>query len=210
MLACLLLLPIFFAQGEVVDRIAVTVEKHVIAESDLILDLRVSAFLDRKPVDLSSAAKRAAATRLVDRILLLQEAATSHFDQPPGEDAACHVDPKTRYPIEAEYSAALAEYHLTEAQLSAHLLDGQRACEFTDLRFGPEVQITDQELRDSYNTFAADWTRSHPGQPVPAFEESRGEVEQFLMDQRIMEKLDGWLGMVRGERQIEYREAAFQ
>ncbi len=120
------------------------------------------------------------------------------------------MDPKSSYASEAEYSAALVEYHLTDAQLAAHLLDGQRACEFADLRFGPEVQITDQELRDSYNTFATDWTRSHPGQPVPAFEESRAEVEQFLMAQRIMEKLDAWLGMVHGERQIEYREGAFQ
>jgi hypothetical protein len=207
---CLAFFPLLLLRAEVLDRIAVTVDKRVITVSDLILDLRVSAFLDRKPVDLSGTAKRAAATRLVDRILLLQEAATSHFDQPPGEDAACRIDPKSRYPTDAEYRAGLTEYHLTEAELSAHLLDGQRACEFTDLRFGPEVQISEQDLRDSYNSFAADWTRSHPGQPVPAFDESRNQVQEFLMGQRIFERLDDWLGMVRDERQVEYREAAFQ
>jgi len=212
---CLALLPILLlraelAQADVLDRIAATVDKRVITTSDIIRDLRVSALLDGKPVDLSVAAKRAAATRLVDRILLLLEASTSHFDQPAGGDTACHVDPKVRYPTEPQFLAALAEYHLTEAELAAHLLDGQRACEFTDLRFGPEVQISEQELRDSYNTFAADWPRSHPGQPVPTFEDSRNQVEAFLMGQRILEKLDAWLGMVRGERQIEYREAAFQ
>jgi hypothetical protein len=72
------------------------------------------------------------------------------------------------------------------------------------------VQISEQDLRDSYNSFAADWTRSHPGQPVPAFDESRNQVQEFLMGQRIFERLDDWLGMVRDERQVEYREAAFQ
>ena len=43
------------------DRIAVTVEKQVITESDVIRYLRVAAFLDDKPVDLSGPAKRTAA-----------------------------------------------------------------------------------------------------------------------------------------------------
>ena len=209
-LACLVMFPTLLAGAEVLDRIAVTVDKRVITVNDIIRDLRVSALLDGSPVDLSIAAKRAAATRLVDRVLLLQEAATSHFDQAPGEDMGCRVDPKARYPMEQAFRAALAEYHLTEAELSAHLLDGQSACEFTDLRFGPEVQITEQELRDAYSKFAADWALTHAGQPVPSFESSRNQVEQLLMGQRILEKLDAWLGMARGERKIEYREAAFR
>jgi hypothetical protein len=209
-MATLALLPFLFARAEVLDRIAVTVDKQVITESELIRDVRVSAFLDRKPVDLSDAARRASAARLVEQALILQEAASSHYDARPGGDAACHVDPKSRYASEQEYRAALAEYHITEADLAAHLLDGQHACEFTDLRFGPEVQISEQDLRDSYNSFAADWTRPHPGQPAPTFEQSRSQVEEFLMGQRISQKLDSWLEMVRGERRIEYREAAFQ
>ena len=54
-----------------------------------------------------------------------------------------------------------------------------------------------------------DWLRDHPGQTAPSFEQSRNEVEQLLTGQRVLEKLDAWLGMVRSERQIEYREAAF-
>jgi hypothetical protein len=208
-LCVLALAPLVFARGEVVDRIAVTVDKQVIAVSDLVRDLRVSAFLDRKPVDLSSAAKRASATRLVEQALILQEAAGSHYDPLP-QDASCHIDPKSRYPSDQEYQAALAEYHITEAELAAHLQEGQRACEFTDQRFGPEVQISDQDLRDSYTSFAADWPRSHPGQPVPSFEDSRSQVEELLTGQRVLQKLDDWLKMARGERRIEYREAAFQ
>jgi hypothetical protein len=207
-LCALALAPLLIVRGEVVDRIAVTVDKQVITVSDIIRNLRVSAFLDHKPVDLSTAAKRAAATRLVEQALILQEAAGSHYDPLP-EDASCHVDPKSRYPSEQEYQAALTEYHITEADLAAHLLEGQRACEFTDQRFGPEVQVSEQDLRNSYNSFAADWPRSHPGQPVPTFEDSRNQLEELLTGQRITEKLDDWLKMARDERRIEYREAAF-
>jgi hypothetical protein len=196
-------------RAAVVDRIAVSVDKRVITEADLILDLRVSAFLDHKPVDLSIAAKRAAAVRLVDRTLLLQEASTSHEDLST-DYMGCQVDPKQSYSTDAEYRAALLEYHLTEDQLKTHLLDGQHACEFSDSRFGPEVQITEQELHDAYTTYAADWAKAHPNEAVPTFDQSREEIEQLLTVQRISAKLDVWLEMAQAEHRIEYREAAFQ
>jgi len=60
-----LLLP---APAEVLDRIAVTVAKHVISEGDVLLELRIAAFLDQKPVDASGDQKRKAADRLIDSI----------------------------------------------------------------------------------------------------------------------------------------------
>ena len=63
--------------AEILDRIAVTVGKHVITEGDILLDLRIAAFLDQKAVDASGDQKRKTADRLVDQYLLLQEASTS-------------------------------------------------------------------------------------------------------------------------------------
>ena len=94
---------------EVLDRIAVTVDKHVIAESDVIRYLRVAAFLDHKPVDLSGASRRAAAAALVDRDLILEESEDSHFTLPStDDDAALLQQVKAQYPSEAAYQAALA------------------------------------------------------------------------------------------------------
>src|SRR5580658_3926364 len=88
--------------AEVVDRIAVTVDKQVIAESDVILYLRVAAFLDRKPVDLSGAAKRAAAAALVDRYLMLEESDDSHITLPSVDATAALLQQmKAQYPSEA-------------------------------------------------------------------------------------------------------------
>ena len=45
------LLAVCVAQGETLDRLAVTVGRHVITESDVLLDLRVAAFLDGRTPD---------------------------------------------------------------------------------------------------------------------------------------------------------------
>jgi len=101
-----LLAPAFAA--DVLDRIAVTVDKQVIAESDVIRYLRVAAFLDRKPVDLSGPSKRTAAAALVDRSLILEESVDSHFPQPSDQDAQALLrQVKAQYPSEAAYQAAL-------------------------------------------------------------------------------------------------------
>lgn len=197
-------------QAAILDRIAVTVGKHVISEGDILLDLRIGAFLDQKPVDASSDQKRKAADRLVDQYLLLQEASTSHQSLPTEADARQLLDQvKAQYATETEYRATLARYGVAEAQLSAHLLKGIRALRFTDLRFRPEVQLTDDDLKDYYDTMAVQWRRANPAQ-MPTFEASRDQIEKLLTDQRVTQALDRWLGTTRSETQILYKEDAFK
>jgi hypothetical protein len=135
------------ATAEIIDRIAVTVDKQVITESEVIRYLRVAAFLDRKPVDVSPQARRMAADRLVEQILILHEAADSHFTLPAQEDAPNLVEmQKPQFGSEEAYRAALATYQISEADLADHLLSGLKALRFSDLRFRPEVQVTDPDL----------------------------------------------------------------
>jgi SurA N-terminal domain len=198
------------SHAEVLDRIAVSVNQQVITESDLIRDLRVNAFIDQKPVDLTPEARRAAAQRLVDQILILKEAEESHLTLASPEDVARLVaQQKSKYPSEERYSAALAEYGITEADLSAHLLDGLRALRFTELRFRPEVQISDADLRDYYEKLAAGW-RAGGRARIPTFEESRAQIENLLAGERTMKALDDWLKMARASNRIQYREPAFK
>jgi hypothetical protein len=210
LITLLLLAAALAAPGVILDRIAATVNQQVIAESDVIRYLRVAAFLDRKPVDLSGKARRAAASRMVDQVLMFQEAADTRIPLPSAEDAAKLVDQvKAQYPTPEAYRAALAQYHITEADLSEHLLAGLRASRFTDLRFRPEVEISDQDLHDYYNTLVESWRKA--GQTnIPTFEESRAQLTKLLTGQREMQALDQWLAMDRTEAQIQYRPDAFR
>src|SRR6266446_1939250 len=96
------------AAGENLDRIAVTVGSHVIPESEVILALRVAAFIDGATPDLSGVQKRKAADRLVDQYLVLTDAAATHAPLPSPADVEPVLAPiRARYASEAEYSAAL-------------------------------------------------------------------------------------------------------
>ncbi len=199
------------ANAAVLDRIAVTVGKQVIAESDVIRDIRVSAFLDQKPVDLSGEQKRKAADRLVDQFLILQEASFSRVSLAESEEARKMLDQfrTAAFKDEASYRAALASYGVTEEDVLNQLLAGLRAMRFTDFRFRPEVQLSEDELRDRYQQLAAEWRKKNPAN-VPTFESSRDQVEKLLTDERTAQALDRWLGMQRTELQILYREQAFK
>jgi hypothetical protein len=198
------------AAGENLDRIAVTVGSHVIPESEVILALRVAAFIDDATPDLSGAQKRKAADRLVDQYLVLTDAAATHAPLPSPADVEPVLAPiQARYASEGEYRAALERAGITEPQLKAHLLAGLQMLRYTDLRFRGEVQVTEENLREFFNTLAAESKQKNPVE-VPDFESSRDQVEKLLTDQRTTQALDRWLGIARNDTQILYRDAAFK
>jgi hypothetical protein len=194
----------------ILDRIAVTVGKQVITEGEVVRDLRVAAFLDQKPVELSGAEKRKAADRLVDQLLIQQEIVFSRIPLSVEEDAAQMLaQVKSQYGSESEYQAALVRDHLTEADVVEHLLTGVRALRFTDLRFRPEIDISEDDLRDFYNKLSEEG-RKRGDTNVPTFEASRDDVEKLVTGQRITLALDRWLGAQRTQTQILYRDQVFR
>jgi hypothetical protein len=200
-------LALFAARAEVLDRIAVSVGKQVITERDVLREVRIDAFLDRRPVEITPQQKRAAADRLVDQLLILEEAALTKVTLSTDEDARKLLDGvKAQYG--ADYEPALARYRISEQDLVDHLVTGLRAMRFTDLRFRPEVQISEADLREAYHSLIA--TAPSNGKPAPSFEASREQLEKLLTDQRTAQTLDQWLGTRRSEMQILYHQQVFQ
>jgi len=194
-----------FAIGETLDRIAVTVGRHVISEHDILQDIRLSAFIDNKQPDLSTEQKRKAANRLIDQYLVLQEAALTRTPVPSAADLAAILQPiKAHYVSDQEYRSALAEAHIMDAEFAEHLLAGLRMLRYTDLRFRPEVEISEEALRAYYDKVTANQTAR------PSFEESRNDIEKLLTEQETMQALDRWLAVARGETVIVFREVAFK
>ena len=195
------------APAETLDRIAVTVGRYVISEQDLMRDIRVSAFLDGKDADLSAAAKRKAAERLVDQYLVLQDALETRAVLATADGVAGLLAPiKARYANDEEYRAALIKARITEPDLQSTLLAGLRMLRYTDVRFRPQMQVSEEGLRAYYEALVA----GNPGAPARSFEESRADVEKLLTDQQTMQSLDDWLKMMRSEIAIVYRDAVFK
>ena len=191
--------------ADTLDRIAVTVGKEVITESQIVLDLEVAAFLDHKAVDLSVAAKHASAERLVDQVLILREAAESRVTLPSTEAAKGLVAP---YAAESGYQAELQRYGISESDLAAHLLAGLRTLAFTNLRFRLDVIVSEDEIKSYYDKLVRQ-PASAAG-PIPSLENSRDQIEKILVEQKVLEALDQWLVIARSTARVQYRDKAFQ
>jgi hypothetical protein len=205
LLAC-----VFSAQSVTLDRIAASVGKHVILESDVLRSLRIVAFLDQKPVDMSAAARRRAVERLVDQELILREAVENRAVLPGDEEAAQLLEPvKLQYGPDEEYGAALASLAVSEDELRAHLLAAYRTLRFTEARFRPEVQVSEDELRDFYQLLAAGWRRGRDG-GIPAFDDAREQVERLVVEQKVTQALDAWLASARVQAGVTYRDKVLE
>lgn len=194
------------SRAEILDRIAITVGSHVIAESEVVANIRVSAFIDGVTPVINGETKRKAADRLVEQYLVLQDAALARVPLPSAADALPLLEPiRARFASDAEFATALVRAAITEADLNAHLLAGLRMLRYTDLRFRPEVQLSEQDLRDYYQKLT-----EKEGPERHTFEESRDEVERLMTGERTLQALDRWLGMTRSETAIVYRDEAFR
>ncbi len=199
------LLGVSALRAEPFDRIAVTVGTRVIAESEVVQYIRCSAFLDGKVADLSGPSKRNAAAKVVDQVLLLDDAAATRAVLPTEMAVDSLIEPiRARYATSPEYLDALRMAGITEAELKAHLLAGLRMLRYTDLRFRPEIQISDDELRALYDSLP------EPERAKHSFEESRVQLEEVLAGDRVMRSLDQWLEMTRHDASIVYRESVFK
>jgi hypothetical protein len=192
------------------DRLAVSVGKDVITENDVLRAVRVAAFLDQKPLDTRGDVKRKAAERLVDQLLLLREAMQNRAVLPgPEEGAKLLEQSKTEFSSPEAYREALKKYEVTEQEVENHLLTGFQTLQYTDQRFRPEVQVSEDDLREFYQFISAGFRRDANNR-IPSFEDSREQVRQLLVEQRVMQALEAWLSTARTQVGVMYRERVFE
>jgi hypothetical protein len=207
----ILLLPIRPARAEVIDRLAIAVGHEVITELQLDEELRVTAMLNHKPVLRSLEERRAAADRLVEQLLIKREMQLSRYSLPDSTD----ID-KYYLQIEqanggaAELDKTLRESNLTPETLRSHLELQLTELKFIEVRFRPDVMVSDADVEAAYQRQAAAWPEAHPGQPQPSLEASREPLRQMLLEQRTDAALNTWLGESRKRVRVVYFDKALE
>ncbi len=164
----------------VVDRIAASVGNSAIRESQVESEVRVTALLNGASLDLSAAAKRQAASRLVDQAIIRAEMAKQNHPAPSLAEINATLDKikQVRFPDDSAYQRALRAYGLTDAELKAHLAWQIQVLHFIDLRFAPQA---------------------------PALKSVQRPAEE-----RVNEAFFAWLDDTRRRSRIQYHEDAFQ
>jgi peptidyl-prolyl cis-trans isomerase SurA len=200
------------AHGEIVDRIAVSVGRRVITESDLDRAIRVAAFQDGVKADFSAAHKHSVAQSLIEQKLIQIELENSRYPLPDPAELAPAIErfKKEHFKDEAAYQAALAAYGITEQDFRDMLLWQRTLLLFVQVRFETGVQFTDQEVEAYFEkTVKPAAEAAHPGQPV-SIEDFRDEIGRTLTGQRTDQQMDTWLRDVRRRTNIVIHEEALR
>jgi peptidyl-prolyl cis-trans isomerase SurA len=195
----------------VLDRIAVIVGKHAIKESDIELDLRLTESLNREPLNLSSAAKRQSAERLIDQEVIRQEIIMGGYQRPAESEADALLEQLKRDRFdgsESRLEEALARYGLTKEQLRDRLLWQLTVLRFIDQRFRVGVVVTDEEVRAYYDQHLSELRRQYPNNN--SFEALAPKIRATLEGERVNQNFNEWLEQARSGYRIEYKQGAFE
>jgi parvulin-like peptidyl-prolyl isomerase len=208
--ALIALFPIVSAGTVVLDRIAVVVGRHVVKTSDIDREVRLTDFLNGQRLDLSPAARRKAADRLIDQQLIRDEIAIGGYATATRQEAEKLLAQikAGRFHGDAAFRAALRQYGITEPQLESQLLWQLTVLKFIEQRFRPGVLVSDQQVRDYYNQHQVELRRTSG--TSTSLDALRPKIEEILTGEQVNQQFFAWLEQARKQTRVEFREDAFQ
>lgn len=126
--------------AEIVDGMVASVGTTAIKHSDVIRELRLTAFMNREKPDLGAASQREAVNRLIDQALIRQEIEGGMYvpDDPQTADSLLK-QLRDSYGGMAAFTKALADSGVTEEALKQQLAWQATVLKFIQLRFGGGV-----------------------------------------------------------------------
>lgn len=197
--------------AEVIDRIAITVDQQVITELQLDEELRVTAFLNRQPIDRTADARRAAADRLIQQLMVRGEMEVRHYPTPRQSDIDLYMEQIRRsFPGATDFDRSLKTYDLTESILREHLAMQLATLQFVDVRFRPDLDISLSDIENYYQREIAKWKMEHPGARPPTLAESGESIRSVLASRRTGEALDAWIAERRKQASIAYLDKSLE
>ncbi len=200
------------SRADIIDRIAVTLDSQVITESEVLLEIRLTAFQNGTPPDFKPEAKRQAAGRLIEQKLIRKEIEVGRYVQPNSTD----VDPMLKQ-IEAqrfhspeEFRHGLETYRVSVEDLRAHLLWQLALLRFIDVRFRPGIQITEQDIQQYFDQKLPELEKQAGPEQKIHLDDLRDKIQDALTDERVDQQLNDWLTETRKHMRIEFHPEAFQ
>ena len=205
LLAALLLLP-GRAPAQVIDRIIATVNGHVILQSDWDEALCYEALLtNRALAQFTDDDRRAVLDRLIDQELLREQMKSADFPHATDAEVATRVaDARKQYPQATSsdaWQALLAEYHLAEKDLFAHVRQQIDVMRLVDARLRPAVEIDSKSIEEYYRDQFVPKLKQSGASEVPLADVS-AKIRELLTEQKVSELLVSWLQTLRSEGQV--------
>jgi len=210
LLAPVLFLAIAQASGEVpsevIDRIVATVNGHIILQSDWDEALCYEALLSNRTLaQMTDEDRRAVLDRLIDQELLREQMKSADFIHATDAEASARVaDARKQYP-QAEsgegWQSLLAQFHLAEKDLFAHIRQQIDVMRLIDARLRPAVDIDSKSVEAYYRDQFVPKLKQTGASARPLAEVS-AKIRELLTEQKVSELLVSWLQTLRSEGQV--------
>jgi len=195
----------------VLDRIAVIVGKRVIKTSNIDVDLRLTAFLNREPARTDSDNKHRSAERLIDQEIIRQEIINGGFRRPAESQSAALEAQLTRDRFggsDARLRVELTRYGLSESDLREQLLWQLTVLSFIEQRFQGGAAVADEDVRSYYDQHLAELRRQNP--QASSYEALQPQIRKLLEGERVNQNFNQWLSQARNRYRIEYKQEALK
>ena len=209
-LIMLMLVLASIASPVIIDRIAIVIGNSIIKDSDIDRDLRVTEFLNGDPLDLSNAARKKAASRLIDQVFIRREIEVGDYPNATLEQTDEQLDKlkRQKFKTQAAFEQALRHYGISEIDLRTQLQWQLTILTFIDIRFKPAVQVTDEEIEKYYKDHAVALRREHPGKST--LDDLREEIRNIIAGEKENQQFFGWLDEQRKDAKIQYLEPSLR
>jgi hypothetical protein len=202
------LLP-WLALATIIDRIVIAIGTQVITESELELNIRLTAFMNQDPLEFGPERRRAIAEKLIEQKLVLKELDFSKFPRPSIDEAQPRLLALTKRLFgddPAAAQAALQKYGITEDDLKQYLLWQITFFRFLDFRFRPGIQVSETDIQDYFQSKILPLAqKANPGKSI-SLDEYHDRIERVLAAQREDGELQVWLKDTRARAKVEYRD----
>jgi hypothetical protein len=194
------------AAAEVIDRIVAIVNRHVILQSEWDEGLSYEALLtNRSLAQFTDDDRKAVLDRLIDQELLREQMKSADFPHATDAEVAARVaDARKLYPQASSpeaWQALLAQYHLVEKDLYAHVRQEIDLMRLVDVRLRPAVQIDSKSIEAYYRDQFVPKLKQAGSSEVPLAEVS-SKIRELLTQEKVSELLVSWLQTLRSEGHV--------
>lgn len=194
--------------GVVLDRLVAVVNGEVILESDVDEERRFEEIQPYRTATESTRDK--IIERLVDRTLILQQAALEPEDAVPDKDLDAQlatlrkdIPACKQYHCETDdgWKKYLADHGFTAEEFRARWLQRMQLLKFIEVRFRNGIKISDDEIQTYYEkTMLPQYAKRNV--TPPALETIKRRIEEVLLQQQVGALLEDWLKSLRAQGSV--------
>jgi hypothetical protein len=194
------------AEAAIVDRIAISVGKQVITDSEIDLRIRLTAFQNGERPVFDAESRKNAAQLLIDQKLVEREMDVGHYPRLNWDARKQMIRDYAKTNLgsdEEQLRRAVADHGLTMGDLEDDLARQSDLLTFLSLRFRPAVQVTDRDVQQYFDNRPPPGNSGGVEMPL---NDLRARIEQQITSDRADAEMNVWVRDQRKRTKIEYFE----